>query len=432
LLGGSPAAVSNSGGQAPAPLPALSEAGNAVLRAALHAGTAYASAADFAAALRASVSGSHAQAPERARPEPAPAVPPLQAREPAAAGAGGAGGLRSAVVPVIGLVILCTVVGMAGGLGLAAYNFLLPPAKRHSTQRPFVRRALPLETPTAAPSAPPMASAVPFPSAALNSPAPGAAAVSPAPPPTGDRAARFQELLAKAQGLERDGDAAGALDGYVALAQDYPEQGNGLSRLDAFVNDLVLSPLSPAAEHRRAQQLRPAMERAAGLGSAPAMIYLAGCYEQGNGGVKQNFERAFSLLNQAYGIDPNNATTVEKLAIDYERGNGTAVDTNKAFALMKRAVDLGSVKAISELGVYYMKGLGDQPQDPRMAVSLFQEGIGKNDAECMFLYAQCLYLGEGIRVNRAEAITYYRAAAEERFPPAQAWCRDNHVSFAGD
>ena len=149
--------------------------------------------------------------------------------------------------------------------------------------------------------------------------------------------------------------------------------------------------------------------------------------------MPQDFNKAFRLLNEALDLDVNNAVAMEKLAIDYERGWGTPPDPKKAFSLTKRAVDLGNVNALGNLGVYYMTGLGlGGHKDPRMAAALFRQGADKNNAACMFFYANCLYEGvPGTPANHAEAVGYYRAAAARGFPPAREWCRRNNVSIAG-
>ncbi len=64
------------------------------------------------------------------------------------------------------------------------------------------------------------------------------------------------------------------------------------------------------------------------------------------------------------------------------------------FTLMKRAADLGSTAALGNLGVYYMKGVG-QRADARAALAVFKQGVAKNNAACMFFYAQCLEKGLG-------------------------------------
>jgi serine/threonine protein kinase/TPR repeat protein len=552
LLGGGPAPVTNAAGKSVrAPLPALSEQGNAVLRAGGQGGdsSAYATASDFVAALRASVTGSPAPTPVRSaaaavapsappaplrstvsRSEPAlaapsalpPVLPPPQQRPPQRPSPAAPppprqetkGSARRTLMTVIILFIVCSFLGLVAGLGFAAWKFVLPKypsilswigvasdVTPSPSASPAARRALALGTPAshlgAGAPTPANASVYPFPTAAFESPTPRPTAAGETPGPGADRAARFQELLAKAQSLDQAGDAAGALDSYVTLAQDYPERDLSLSRVDSFISTIRANPLTPDAEDRRTLKLREPMERAAGLGSDQAMlylgdhllktepetaakwfaeaadkgepeamfalgnmyfngtgvpkqpaeashwftlasdkgfvrakIYLAECYEVGKGGVKQDPSKAFSLLNEALGIDPNNAIAMEKLALEYERGSGTPVDSNKAFELMQRAVELGDVNATGNLGLYYMNGLGGH-KDPKMAVKLFKQGADKNNAFCMFLYADALWNGLGTPANHAVAKDYYRASASRGFPPARQWLNENHVPLDG-
>ena len=167
-------------------------------------------------------------------------------------------------------------------------------------------------------------------------------------------------------------------------------------------------------------------------GYPKAKVYLAECYELGKAGLPRNYDKSFQLLNEALTIDPNNAAATEKLAGHYERGRGTIPDTFRAFSLMKRAVELGSTAALGELGAYYMRGVG-QKADPHMAVALFKQGLDRNNAPCIFFYAQCLDKGlGGLAANPVDAVGFYRAAAERGFPPARDWCNQHHVSFVPD
>ena len=119
-----------------------------------------------------------------------------------------------------------------------------------------------------------------------------------------------------------------------------------------------------------------------------AKVYLAECYEMGKAGLPRDYDKSFQLLNEALALDPNNVAATEKLAEEYERGRGTHPDAYRAFTLMKRAVDLGSAPALGNLGVYYMKGFG-QKANPAAAAAVFKQGVERNNAACMFFYAQC-------------------------------------------
>ncbi len=315
-------------------------------------------------------------------------------------------------------------------------------------------------------------------------------------PVTISRANRLAQALVEARRLQDNQETAEAFAAYVRIAEEFPEADPGLARLDSYVSDLRSAPLAPDLERRRAQQLRPAMERAARLGSELAMLFLgdhllatepgvaadwirraadkgqpeamfmmgdltfrgigmpadpgqtahwyelasdkgfvkakvnlAECYELGKGGVQRDFDHAFQLLNEALGLEPKNPIALEKLAFAYESGHGTPVNAKQAFALMKRAAELGNTNAMANLGAYYMKGLGTPP-NATAAVVLFKTGAEKNNPAAMFFYAQCLDAGiGGAPQNKAEAVAYYRGSAERGFGPAKKYCLGAGIRF---
>ena len=363
------------------------------------------------------------------------------------------------------------------------------------TEKP-VRRALPVITatpipdplPTAPPIIvvtppipPPVPAATPTETVAVATPPPPA----PTPAPTPNRATRYQEILADVQRSESAGRMADAIDGYVRLAEDYPENPQTLARLDSLVGridekDITLrAPLERAARagstaammalgdrlvgndpasaaewyRQAASQGRieamvalgdlyfrgnglPADEAqavrwyglASNKGSAKAKVYLAECYENGRGGLPRDLDRMFTLLKDADAIEPGNPATRLKLALAYEHGWGTSADSKRAFELMKQAADAGLVNALANVGSYYMRGFGTKA-DPKAAAALFRQGADGNNAACQFFFAQCLEHGlGGVPTNPAGAADLYRRSAAQGFTPARQWCAQHKVS----
>lgn len=313
-----------------------------------------------------------------------------------------------------------------------------------------------------------------------------------ASPPTPDHVARYKEMLAAVEQTESDGHTAEAIDGYVRLVTDYPEQAFSATRMEALINrlranartgdgDTTLSapmqraantgssaamlflgehlvqndPATAAAWYRKAADLgrseamlvlgdlyyrgtgvRQDTEQAvrwyqlaSDKGSARAKLYLAEHYETSQGGLRRDLDRMFKLLNEAETIEPDNPAIAEKLALAYEHGWGTATDPKLAFEWMKKAADAGIPNALCNLGTYYMRGVGTKP-DTKAAVILFKQGADKNNAACQFFYAQCVEQGiGGTTVNRAAATELYRASANQGFAPAKQWCTQHKVSF---
>ncbi len=364
-------------------------------------------------------------------------------------------------------------------------------ADRFDPSKP-VRRAQPVVSATPSPTAPPKIFAPPLTPLPVPVATPTAtiAAVTPSlPPPTPDRVARYQEILADVQRLEADGRAGEAIDGYVRLLEDYPENTQTAARLDSLVVRLdkddasLRAPLERAArtgaggamlalgdrlvdtdptaagEWYRQAASRGRVEamitlgdlsyRGLGVpvdatqaarwyglasekGSAKAKVYLAEFYQNGGGGLPRDPGRMFALLKEADAIEPDNPATREKLALAYEHGWGTPADPRRAFELMKGAADAGLANALANVGSYYMRGFGTKA-DPKAAVAIFRAGAEQNNAACQFFYAQCLEHGlGGVSANTGAAADLYRRAAAHGFPPARQWCAQHRVAFTPD
>ncbi|MBV9658736.1 MAG: SEL1-like repeat protein [Verrucomicrobia bacterium] len=172
-------------------------------------------------------------------------------------------------------------------------------------------------------------------------------------------------------------------------------------------------------------------QMASDRGNGLAKVLLAECYRDGKGGVRRDPAMTFRLLNEALGIDGNNAMALGMLAGCYDKGQGTPPDPRRAVELYKKAADLGNLDALANLGVCYINGTGGLRADPRRAAELFREGAEKDNMLCMFNLAKCMESGLGVSggPNMVEARRWYRAAAERGFVPAADWCRRNNVAF---
>ena len=402
------------------------------------------------------------------------------------------GGVRFVLFTVV-VVLGAASAGILGYLGHRHFSAGAPLDKPVRRAEPVTPRPAPPDSTQAAPL--PTPPAIP----AIPTPAPiGSPDNSPTihPPmtvaPTPNRVGRYRELLSEVQQMEAVGRTGDAIDGYVRLIVDYPDQGQSAARLDTLIGGLkngaragdadaaLLAPMRRAADigsvtamlflgghfltaepataaewyRKAADQGRPeAMvalgdlyfrgtgvrqdlpqavrwyELASGQGYAKAKVYLAECYETGQGGLPRDLDRMFALLKEADAIEPGNPATAEKLALAYERGWGTPRDGRLAFEYMKRAADGGLANALGNLGSYYMRGVGTKP-DTKAAVALFKQGADKNNAACQFFYAQCVEQGVGgTTVDRPAATEFYRLSAAQDFAPAKQWCAQHKVSF---
>ena len=59
------------------------------------------------------------------------------------------------------------------------------------------------------------------------------------------------------------------------------------------------------------------------------------------------------------------------------------------------------------------KGFDNQPADKHKAASYFKMAADKGDVNAMFKYATMLENGEGVAVNKEQAIYYYKIANDK-------------------
>lgn len=110
----------------------------------------------------------------------------------------------------------------------------------------------------------------------------------------------------------------------------------------------------------------------------------------------------------------NNAMAIVSLGSCYDRADGVAHDTSKAFILFKKAANLGDILALYNLGFYYYKGIATEI-DYVEAEKNFLKAIEKQP-DFMPAY-QCLAHiyengGYGININHSKAFQMYSKASD--------------------
>ena len=171
-------------------------------------------------------------------------------------------------------------------------------------------------------------------------------------------------------------------------------------------------------------------QEASDKGFPRAKIYLAECYNQGKGGVKQDHEMAFKLLNEAYQVEPHNPVLLEKLSLAYRMGNGTPVNGNKAFVLMSQAAEAGNASAFDNLGSYYMNGTGTE-KDPVKAVACYRRGAELKNLPSIFSYALCLEKGLGTAADPRQALSLMQQAVDAGYAPAVGYLGTYYLEGIG-
>ncbi len=170
-------------------------------------------------------------------------------------------------------------------------------------------------------------------------------------------------------------------------------------------------------------------EQARAAGEVSAGTLLAECYLYGKG-VSKNESKAVALLQDAAAA--NDPRAMDQLATCYHKGIGVTPNDKEAFKLYAKAAQMNYVDSAGNLGVLYLTSeqtdLGrDQAARTQKALSLFRDGAKQNNAYCMYLYARCYELGNGVEANATEAKDWYRRAAEAGNRPAEDWCHQHNI-----
>ena len=161
---------------------------------------------------------------------------------------------------------------------------------------------------------------------------------------------------------------------------------------------------------------------------------LGDCYLSGKG-VPEDKPRALELYREA--VAAGDLRAMNRLGDILHNMGSEAVKKNQsgkayfdeAFRLFTKASERGSLDALGNLGVLYLKGEGVSAPNFAKAAELFQKGATGGNAFCMFLLAQCYEDNIGVEKSLMKATALYRKAAEAGDPRAADWCRKNSVPF---
>ncbi len=151
--------------------------------------------------------------------------------------------------------------------------------------------------------------------------------------------------------------------------------------VDAQVNlgVIFIHEITSAGGSRNPEQARYWFKRAAELGDAQAMVYLARIY-----------------------LD----------------GDGTAAAPEKACRWLERAGEAGHVDAYNQLGLLFAGSRVGTP-DPQRAALAFERGARLGDQRAQLNLGNCYLTGHGVEQDHARAAEWYRAAADQGLGEAQ-------------
>jgi len=95
-------------------------------------------------------------------------------------------------------------------------------------------------------------------------------------------------------------------------------------------------------------------------------------------------------------------------------------ETQAALPILRRAAARGQVAALRAIGLIYLRGEGDTPQDLGQAVHWFQAAARQGDAESMYVLGVMYQRGYAVQADQAQAITWLQRAADHGYTRASA------------
>ena len=110
--------------------------------------------------------------------------------------------------------------------------------------------------------------------------------------------------------------------------------------------------------------------------------------------------------------DDHSADSAYLLGIIYFKGEGVRANKAEAIRWLRRAGEMGHVRAQNNLGMIYDKGDGVH-QDQKEAASWYLKAAEKGDAQSQFDLGLMYTNGEGVAKDRKEAVKWLRKAAKQ-------------------
>ncbi len=120
-----------------------------------------------------------------------------------------------------------------------------------------------------------------------------------------------------------------------------------------------------------------------------------------------DYAAALRLLKQE-----NSADAAYLLGIMYYRGEGVRADRGEAVRWLRRAADMGHVRAQNNLGMMYDKG-DSVPKDTKEAARWYRKAAEQGHAPSQFNLGLMYTNGEGVEKDRKEAVTWLKKAAKQ-------------------
>jgi serine/threonine protein kinase/TPR repeat protein len=404
LLSGSPPPATTAGGPIRiAPLPSLTEDGNNVLRRGL-AVNGYKTAVNFIQALKSGGGASAAPSSRSAPPTVVPPQPAFAAKSPAVIPSKAPAVTGPPSKPPIIPILIGVGVVVIGGL---AYYFLAGKKSAEPgpgiTPTPVVVVATPV--PAATPAVTPIVTAPPT-----------QVVVAPTPKPSGtpapSRRERFQAALEEARKTE-SGSPLEQLNAYLKLAEEFPEQDQGLSRLDSVIANLIATVKTPEDRAKRFRQVKNQLDRAGYLGSESALMFLGEQVEPTDAGAAADYYKRAAEKG-------NTRAMVALGSLLFKGGPNLTASPNETSRWYRAASDKGDSIGKVLLAECYRYGKGGVAMDYFQSVTLLNEALAlePNDSKALDALAQAYERGQGVKLDTRKAFELMQRAADLGNPNA--------------
>ncbi len=155
-------------------------------------------------------------------------------------------------------------------------------------------------------------------------------------------------------------------------------------------------------------------ERAAHQGEVTAFLALGDLYRRGGDGLRRDPRKALDAYRQALALGSFEA----EYRIAWLLVQDKPHHARGAFELLQRLAEDGDVKALSDLGDFYLEGRS-VPRSPQKAKTYYNAAASKGDAEAAFKLGMLYQMGEGVPVDHRMAFRWFIGAAERGFAVAQ-------------
>lgn len=131
--------------------------------------------------------------------------------------------------------------------------------------------------------------------------------------------------------------------------------------------------------------------------------------------VNEDRRAAFLWFERAAG--QGSVEALYELSVCYLRGEGTPPFPEKSLALLKKAADAGYMLAQYDFGMLYLHGktimTGKEiPKDEALAVKWLLKAAEQGDSFAQYQLGECYEEGKGVEADGEEALAWYQKAAD--------------------